>query len=380
MGKDAADGPLHGIRILEIASIGPGPFAATLLSAMGADVIRLHRGIDPVSMAMGGVPSDCRGRPAVALDLKSERGRGLALQLATNADALLEGFRPGVMERLGLGPEIALARNPRLVYARVTGYGQNGPLAGTPGHDINYLAIAGVLSAIGQRGQPPTFPLNLLGDYGGGGMLVAFGIACALLEAARSGRGQVVDAAMIDGVAQLASLLFGFVGAGSWGERGTNVLDGGAHFYAVYETSDGGHIAVGAAEPQFYADLLRVLEIPPDEAPQWDRQRWPELRERFAAVFAARTRAQWTERCEGTDACVTPVLSLTEAPTHPHNVARAAFFQDGGVPLPAPAPRFGRTSARANGVAPDVDEVLLNWGISSRDVDALRDAGAFDVQ
>jgi alpha-methylacyl-CoA racemase len=365
--------PLHGVKVVELSGVGPGPFAARLLASMGADVVRIHRPGDPDPAPIPGVEAEKRWRPGLAVDIKTETGRSLVLRLVERADVLLEGFRPGVMERIGLGPEVALERNPGLVYARITGYGQSGPLADVPGHDINYIAIAGVLGAIGRRGERPIFPLNLLGDFGAGGMLVAFGILCGLHQAHKTGCGQVVDASMVEGVSQLASLFHGFVAAGSWGERGTNQLDSGAHFYEVYETADGAYMAVGAVEPQFYAELLRLLEIPADEAPQWEQRRWPELRERFAAVFASRTRDDWTEIFETADACTTPVLSLAEAPMHHHHRARGAFIDRDGATLPAPAPRFSRSQVQSGPPDGDAADMLVGWGIALEDITALCD-------
>jgi alpha-methylacyl-CoA racemase len=351
-------GPLTGLRVLEVASIGPGPFAAMLLADMGAEVVRLER----PATAAADWDALHRGRHRVTVDLKDPGDRDLVLRLCEAADALIEGFRPGVMERLGLGPEEVLARNPRLVYGRMTGYGQDGPLAAVAGHDINYISVAGALGASARRGEKPMFPLNLLGDFGGGGMLLAFGVLCALFEARSSGRGQVVDAAMVDGVALLSTLIHALRAGGQWSdEPGTNVLDSGAHFYEVYETSDGGHVAVGALEPQFYAELLRLLGIDPGEAPQWDRERWPELKDRIAAVFRTRTRAEWTEILEPAEACATAVLGLHEAPAHPHNVARGTFVTVDGVLQPAPAPRFSRTPGAVAPPQEDAGAVVAAW-------------------
>jgi alpha-methylacyl-CoA racemase len=371
-------GPLHGLKVIEVGSIGPGPFAAMMLADMGADVLRLTRrkeGADSGSIV--DAPNIVfRGRATIAVDLKRDGDRDLVLRLAGSADALIEGFRPGVMERLGLGPEDLLARNPRLVYGRVTGYGQDGPLASVPGHDINYISIAGILGAITRRGERPLFPLNLVGDFGGGGMLLAFGVLCGLYEARSSGQGQVIDAAMVDGSALLATVVHGLRASGHWnGEPGTNFLDSGAHFYEVYETADGGHIAVGAIEPQFYEELLRVMELDPAAAPQWDRPRWPELKELFAQVFLRRTRDDWAKVLETADACATPVLGLDDGPHHPHNVARRTFVEADGVLQPAPAPRFSRTppaiaDPRAAG------ETLSAWGLAEAEIAALREAGA----
>ncbi len=357
-------GPLDGIKVLEFGGIGPGPFAAMLLADMGADVLRLDRAGDQSPLS-GDEGVDRRGRPAVAVDLKEPNGVALARRLAGSADVLIEGFRPGVMERLGLGPDELLAANPRLVYGRMTGFGQEGPLASVAGHDINYISIAGALGAIARRGERPMFPLNLLGDYGGGAMFLVVGVLAAVIEAQRSGRGQVVDAAMVDGVAYLSTIFHGLRSAGLWrDEPGTNILDSGAHFYEVYETSDGGHIAVGAIEPQFYAELLGLLEVDPAEAPQWERERWTELKSRFAAIFRTRTRDEWAAVLEPADACATPVLSLAEAADHPHNVARATFATD-GAQLPAPAPRFSRTPGDASRAVPPAAETLAAWGVDA---------------
>ena len=357
-------GPLRGMKVVEIASIGPGPFAAMLLADMGADVIRVHRPGQDSLLGSTGPDVVGRGRPSVAVDLKSDTGRELLLGLIDRAEALIEGFRPGVMERLGLGPEVALARNERLVYGRMTGFGQNGPMAHSAGHDINYISVAGVLGAIARRGERPLFPLNLLSDYGGGGMLLAFGIVCGVVEARASGHGQVIDAAMVDGAALLSTAIHGLRAGGVWSDDpGTNVLDSGAHFYEVYETSDGGYIAVGAIEPQFYAELLRRLEVPASEAPQWEVDRWSELKDRFAGIFRERTRAEWAAVLEGSDACATVVLGLGDAAAHPHNVARGTFVRDQGVLQPAPAPRFSRTPGEIRDCA-NADETLEAWGLT----------------
>ena len=357
-------GPLSDLKVVEIGSIGPGPFAAMLLADMGADVIRVERPgqAGPLGNAAPDVVG--RGRPRVEADLKDPAGRELVLELIERADALIEGFRPGVMERLGLGPEEALARNPRLVYGRMTGYGQDGPMANVAGHDINYISVAGALGAIARNGDRPLFPLNLLGDYGGGGMLLAFGVVCGVLESRSSGEGQVVDAAMVDGAALLTTIFHGLRAGGVWtDEPGTNVLDSGAHFYEVYETADGGHVSVGALEPQFYGELLSLLGVTADEAPQWDQARWPELKEKFAAVFRERTAAEWASVLEPTDACATVVRGFADAPEHPHNIARGTFVERDGVIQPAPAPRFSRTAAEIRDDVPSGDEALGGWGI-----------------
>jgi alpha-methylacyl-CoA racemase len=363
--------PLNGVRIVEFAGIGPGPFAAMLLADLGATVVRLRRRGEVSPVGNDGPRADQRGRAAVDVDLKNPRDRDLALELAASADAIVEGFRPGVMERLGLGPDVLLERNPRLVYGRMTGYGQDGPMARVPGHDINYIAIAGVLGAIGREGERPVPPLNLVGDYGGGGMLLAFGVVAALFEAQRTGKGQVVDAAMVDGAAQLATVIFAFANSGGWGPTGTNVLDTGAPFYDVYETADGGYMAVGAIEPQFYRAFLELLEIEPAEAPQWDRDRWPELHTRFAEAFRKRTRAEWSALAEGGNACVTPVLGLREAAEHPHNVARRTFVERSEGLLPAAAPRFSGSDPAAFREAPAAAQVLADWGLAAADVEYL---------
>lgn len=358
--------PLSGIKIVEFGSIGPGPFAGTMLADLGATIVRLHRAGERSPVDIAGSGSDHRGRPGLPIDLKDPADVDFALCLLDGADGLIEGFRPGVMERLGIGPAAVHARNAKLVYGRMTGYGQSGPLARVPGHDINYAAISGVLSAIGRRGEPPLAPINLLGDYGGGGMLLVTGMLAALLQAQRTGVGQVVDAAMVDGVAQLASIIFGFANAGSWGPRGTNILDSGAPFYDVYETADGRYVAVGAIEPQFYAALLEGLALHPDDFPQWERDRWPDYRRAFAERFRTRSRDEWTALLEHADACTTPVLDLTEAAHHPHNVARKSFVPTDFGMMPTPAPRFDRAdSART----PSLEEALSAFGLTPEQVD-----------
>jgi alpha-methylacyl-CoA racemase len=376
-----AVGPLHGIRVVEVAGIGPGPFAAMMLADMGAEVIRLERA-GAAGLGAGSWNFCHRGRPSVACDLKNPAGLDLLLRLSAGADALIEGFRPGVMEKLGAGPEVVHERNPRLVYGRMTGYGQEGPLAPVAGHDINYVAIAGALSAFAREGERPVPPVNTVADFGGGGMLLAFGVVCALLEARSSGEGQVVDASMVEGASLLMTMTHAFRNAGMWpGPPGTNLLDTGAHFYEVYECKDGGHIAVGALEPQFYAELLRLLELDPEEFPQMDRARWPELKERFAERFLTRTRDEWAEILEPAEACATPVLSLAEAPDHPHNRARGSFVEIDGATQPAPAPRFSRSEppppsppAEPGG---DTDWALADWGLSEGEIAELRASGAF---
>ncbi len=364
LNRTGSSGPLAGVRVLEVGGIGPNPFAGMLLADMGADVIRLDR--QPGSgfgQAGPGDPS-LRGRQAIAVDLRSEPGQALARALAERADALIEGFRPGVMERLGLGPEELLGRNPRLVYGRITGYGQDGPLAALPGHDINYLALAGVLGASKRVGERPMFAVNAGADYGGGAMFLLFGVLCALLEARSSGRGQVVDAAMVDGAALLTTMVHALRASGLWSDApGVNVLDSGAHFYEVYATSDGGQVAVGAIEPRFYGRLLQLLGLEADEFPQWERERWPELKERFAAVFAARSTSDWASLLEHEEACVTVVRGPFDAPSDPHLQARETFIDLGGVRQPAPAPRLSRTPAVARLAQSDPAAALARWGV-----------------
>ncbi|WP_218510807.1 CaiB/BaiF CoA-transferase family protein [Variovorax sp. dw_308] len=360
-------GPLEGVKVVEMAGIGPGPFCAMMLADMGADVVRVTR---PGDAPFG--PANCdvnsRGKRTLVVDLKSGEGVAQVLALIENADVLVEGFRPGVMERLGLGPEVCLQCNPRLVFGRMTGWGQFGPLSHAAGHDLNYIALSGMLGAMGRHGEPPAPPLNLVGDYGGGAMMLAFGIACALVEASASGQGQVIDAAMTDGTALLGSLFYGMRGHGAWSaRRGSNFLDGSAHFYDTYECADGKYVAIGSIEPQFYAQLLEALGLADDPAfaRQQDKRQWPELKRRVAAVLATRTRADWVARMEGTDICFAPVLDMDEAPLHPHNVARRTFIEIDGVTQPAPAPRFSRTvpEVRHAPGQPHVDlaELLSQW-------------------
>lgn len=377
-------GPLAGIRIIEMAGIGPAPFAAMLLSDMGAEVIRVDRkGRTDASefdvLKNGGFLN--RGRRSLALDLKKPEAVAALLQLVGQADALLEGFRPGVMERLGLGPDASLARNPKLVYGRVTGWGQTGPLAQAAGHDINYVALSGALHAIGKR-DAPVPPLNLLGDFGGGAMFLAFGMVCALLEASRSGRGQVVDAAMTDGAALLMAMQYSFKALGHWtNSRESNLLDGGAPFYGTYQCADGKWLAIGAIEPQFHDLLINGLDLPAAEfVDRWNPASWPRLREWLARTFRTRTREQWCNLFEGTDACVAPVLDLDEAPAHPHNVAREAFVKHASIVQPAPAPRFSRTKPEIQSEPAQLGEhsrqILHDWGFSIGAIDRLTDAGA----
>ena len=383
-----ARGPLDGVRVIELAGLGPCPMCGMLLAELGADVLRIER-VGPSGLGFE-LPPEAdllhRSRPAVAVDLKQAAGIDLVLALVERADVLIEGFRPGVMERLGLGPEPCARRNRRLVYGRVTGWGQSGPLAGTAGHDLDYIALTGALHAIGRAGQPPVPPLNLVGDFGGGALYLAVGVLAALVEARRSGRGQVVDAAMVDGAASLMTAACALRAAGLADDRrGTNVLDGGAHYYDVYETLDGRHLAVAAIEPKFYAELLRRLGLDPETLPQAPRRDWPAHKAELAAVFRTRTRDEWMAAFEGSDACVAPVLDLDEAPRHPHNRARETFVQRAGRWQPNAAPRFSRTPTRIRSdpapAGPDPREPLRKWGIGDGsgdrrvDVDALIAAG-----
>jgi alpha-methylacyl-CoA racemase len=377
-------GPLDGVRIVELVGIGPSPFAGMMLADAGADIVRIDRSDKAVYPPRQEPHVDllARGRRSVAVDLKNADGVELVLRLVERADALTEGFRPGVAERLGLGPDVCLARNPRLVYARMTGWGQEGPWAKTAGHDIDYIALAGALEPIGRAGERPVPPLNLVGDFGGGGMMLAFGVAAALVSAQRTGEGQVIDVAMVDGAAALMTMTYTLRAAGVWKDvRGTNMLDTGAPFYEVYETSDGGYMGVGAIEPQFYAELVRLLGFKPDELPdQNDRPAWPEMKKRFAEVFATRSRDEWEEVFDGTDACVAPVLSPGEAPSHPHIRARQTFTEVAGVVQPAPAPRFLGTPGAIRRPPPNAgqhgDEALVEWGLTDDEIDGLRRSGA----
>ncbi|MBW2540446.1 MAG: CoA transferase [Deltaproteobacteria bacterium] len=374
-------GPLTGVRVLEIAALGPAPFAAMMLSDMGAEVLRIDRA-ERVEGGEHGAPPPldflARGRRSAGLDLKRSEGVELLLRLVESADVILEGFRPGVMERLGVGPEACLARNPRIIFGRMTGWGQQGPLAQVAGHDINYIALAGALEPIGRRGEKPLPPLNLVGDFGGGGMLLAYGIACALIERERSGEGQVVDAAMVDGAATLMTFFHAAQQAGWWKpERGTNLLDGGAPFYDTYETSDGKYISIGALESKFYAELIEKLGLASEDLPeQMDRSRWSEQRERFAELIKTRTRDVWCEILEGTDACFAPVLSLEEASEHPHLRERGTFVEVAGALQPGPAPRFSRTPCRIASPPPHAgqhtDEALADWGVPADEIARLR--------
>lgn len=376
-------GPLSGLRIIEFEGIGPGPFCAMCLADLGADVLLIDR---PGESGLGlgrarWYDVMMRGRRSVTLDLKTTQGTTAALQLLSRADACIEGFRPGVMERLGLGPEVVLARNPRLVYGRMTGWGQAGPMAARAGHDINYIALSGALAAIGRHGEAPVAPLNLVGDFGGGGLLLAFGITSALLEAQRAGRGQVVDAAMVEGASLLSAMFHGMLAANRWTEaRGVNALDSGAPWYDTYRTQDDQYVAIGAIESKFYAALLQGLGLDTTPLPaQHDRAGWPQLRAAFTAAFASRTRAQWCDIFDGTDACVSPVLTWTEARAHAHMQARESFVEVGGVPQPAPAPRFSRTPNATPTKPPERGEggaaALRDWGFSAAEIEQLRALG-----
>jgi alpha-methylacyl-CoA racemase len=383
----AMSGPLHGYKIIELTGIGPGPFCGMMLADMGAEVLR----IDRAQAVRGGDPDRppldvlARGRRSIAVDLKHPDGVETVLRLVERADALLEGFRPGVTERLGIGPDACLARNPRLVYGRMTGWGQDGPYAQGAGHDINYIALAGALHAFGRRGEAPVPPLNLVGDFGGGGMLLAFGIVCGLLEAARSGRGQVIDAAMVDGTAALMAFFHYLAAAGLYnGVRGTNLLDTGAPFYDVYETADGEYIAIGAIESQFYAEMVRLTGLADDgNGPlpnQGDQSQWPAMKARVAALIRTKTRDEWCRVLDASDACFAPVLSMAEAAAHPHNVHRGTFTEVAGLVQPAPAPRFSRTPGAIERppahAGQHTDEALADWGFSDAERTKLREAGA----
>ena len=373
-------GPLEGVKIVEFAGIGPGPMCAMLLADLGADLVRIDRPKAEEAPWRTNVLN--RNRPSVSLDLKHADGKEAALRLIESADALIEGFRPGVMERLGLGPDECLARNPKLVYGRMTGWGQDGPLAKAAGHDINYIALTGALHAIGPKDGPPTPPLNLIGDFGGGALYLALGVVSALLSARATGKGQVLDVAMVDGAASLITAAYGLHSLGLFkDERGTNSLDGGAHFYGAYETKDGKYISIASIEPQFYAELKERLGLKDEDLyEQHDREHWPDNRDRLEALFRQRTRDEWCEILEGTDVCFAPVLAFGEAPSHPHNKVRNTFIEVDGVVQPAPAPRFSGTPLGTPYGAPppgaDTSDKLADWGFSGEEVAALLESGA----
>lgn len=381
-------GVLSGCKIVEFAGIGPAPMCAMLLADMGAEVLRVDRAED----ASLGIQTDAkynllgRSRRSVAVDLKRREGTELALKLIEKADALIEGFRPKVMERLGLGPDVCLARNPKLVYGRMTGWGQEGPLALAAGHDINYIALTGALHAIGRKGEAPVPPLNLVGDFGGGGVYLALGVVAAMFEASKSGKGQVVDVAMIDGAASLMTAIYGLFGAGIWSDkRGENILDTGSHYYNVYETSDGKYVGIGSIETKFYAELLRLSGLEGEKLPrQNDRAAWEAMQKRLRAIFKTKTRDEWCRIMEGSEVCFAPVLSLEEAPRHPHNRQRSTFVEYEGVVQPAPAPRFLRTPSAIQRPparpGEHTEQALREWGFSAAEVERLRTAGAIGVR
>ena len=373
-------GPLQGYKIIELAGIGPGPFAGMMLSDMGADVVRVDRAqqVNRAGFDRPNLEPLSRGRRSIGVDLKKPEGVETVLRLVEHADALFEGFRPGVTERLGLGPDVCLARNPKLVYGRMTGWGQQGPLASAAAHDINYIALTGALHAIGRKGAPPTPPFNLLGDYAGGSLYLAMGILAAIIEARQSGKGQVVDAAIVDGTVSLMTSVYGLYAGGITSlERGTNTLDSGAHYYEVYQCADGEWVSVGAIEGRFYAELLKIMEIAPEEiGDQRDRNNWERAKTVLAAKFRTRTRAEWCRLLEGTDACFAPVLSMAEAPQHPHFKAREAFIEIDGVTQPAPAPRFSRSvpDKPTGPEMPNADKALAGW-LSAAEIGELKSAG-----
>lgn len=374
-------GPLNGFTVIELAGIGPAPMGGMMLADMGAEVIRIDRAGGPDARLVEKVSG--RGKKSVVLNLKEPAGVETLLRMVENADVLIDPYRPGVCEKLGIGPEPCLERNPRLVFARMTGWGQEGPLARAAGHDINYISITGALHAMGPADRKPVMPLNLVGDMGGGGMLLVNGVLAALLEAASSGKGQVIDVAMVDGAAQLMWMFHGFEAMGAWDpkRRGGNMLDGGAHYYDTYECADGEYISIGSIEPQFYAQLIELADLPPDEfADQNNPEQWPVLRDKLTAVFKRKTQAQWCEVMEGTDVCFAPVLSFVDAPRHPANVARNTYIEVDGVTQPAPAPRFGRTPSEVrhgtHGSGEDTDAVLTAMGFGEQEIAQLRESGA----
>ena len=372
-------GPLKGLRVIELEGLGPAPFCGMMLADMGADVISVTRKVN--NTARPGAVSE-RGKKSIALNLKDADAIECILKLCENADVLIEGFRPGVTERLGIGPDACLARNPKLIYGRMTGWGQTGPMAKVAGHDINYIALSGALHGMGRAGERPAPPLNLVGDFGGGGMMLAFGILCALYETQRSGKGQVIDASMVDGAAALMHMMYAWMAQGQWQDkRASNMLDGAAHFYDTYETKDGKFVSIGPIEPQFYAMLLEQTGVDKTEfAPQLDQSQWPKLKSKLIDVFKTRTRDEWCAIMEGTDVCFAPVLSMLEAPEHPHNKARGTFMTIDGVLQPAPAPRFSRTAPEVahapHAWGADTAEVLAAIGYNAQQIEALRSKGA----
>lgn len=381
-------GVLSGYKVVEFAGIGPAPMCAMLLSDMGAEVLR----IDRAEEANLGIPTDAkfnvlgRGRRSVALDLKRKEGVEVALKLIAKADALIEGFRPGVMERLGLGPDVCMAKNSKLVYGRMTGWGQDGPMAHAAGHDINYIALTGALHSIGNRGGAPVPPLNLVGDFGGGGVYLALGVVAALLESQKSGKGQTIDVAMVDGASSLMAAIYGLRAAGRWTDkRGDNFLDTGAHYYNVYETKDGKYISIGSIEPKFYAELLQLSGLQHEELPkQNDKDSWQAMNERLATVFFSKTRDEWCKIMEGSDVCFAPVLDMGEAPKHPHNKQRGTFVEVDGVVQPGPAPRFSRTPSAIQGPPAVAGQhtvaALKDWGFTASELDQLQKAGAIGAR
>jgi alpha-methylacyl-CoA racemase len=376
-------GPLVGLKVVELAGIGPAPFAAMLLADLGADIVRVDRRADPGLGVPRGAEFDLmsRSRRSIAVDLKNPQGAATVLKLTEGADVLIDPFRPGVTEKLGLGPDEALARNPRLIYARMTGFGNDGPLAHTAGHDINYISLTGALHAIGPK-EAPVPPLNMIGDFGGGGMYLAFGVMAAVYEAQRSGAGQVVDIGMVDGAISLMTPIYGLAASGYWNDaREENILDGAAPFYGAFETADGKFVSIGSIEKKFYALLLEKLELDPEALPpQMDRDRWPELKATIAETIKTKTRDQWVEIMEGTDVCFAPVLSLAEAPLHHHNQARGNFVEVAGITQPAPAPRFSRTPGKVHSPpaipGEHTEAVLADWGFSEAEISDLKDAAA----
>jgi alpha-methylacyl-CoA racemase len=375
-------GPLAGLKIIEIAGIGPGPFTGMLLADMGAEVISIHRRSSGGDEKSSAVNISERGKRPIALNLKSEEGVAAVLKLVESADALFEGFRPGVMERLGLGPDVCLARNPKLVFGRMTGWGQDGPMSQAAGHDINYISLSGALHAIGRKGEKPQAPLNLVGDFGGGGMFLAFGMSCAIIEAQRTGKGQVVDVSMVEGSAALMHMMYSMKAMGVWSEdRGTNLLDTGAHFYDTYETKDGKYVSIGSIEPQFYALLMEKAELDKDKfSAQMNPPKWDEMRDDLAEVFKQKTRDEWCDIMEGTDVCFAPVLAMSEVANHSHNKARGSFVEINGVTQPAPAPKFSHskpeTPSAPKPAGSETLSVLKDFGFSEDEISNLKEKGA----